>query len=106
MAGKTSDKKQGKSTGRASLRGGIKKHQKIRTRIRVEQANKESFQISDLNKREHKKKQGVGLESLKTKSLLRDQEKDHHKQQTLEKQKKDTDDHMLRQLEMISGFSL
>ena len=84
----------------------IKKHQKIRTKLKVEQANKEVFLISELNKREDTKRQSSPLESLKPSRLVKDIKKDQNAQKQLESQRKATDENVLRQLELISGFSL
>ncbi|SCU98720.1 LAME_0G00298g1_1 [Lachancea meyersii CBS 8951] len=106
MAGKSSGKKSGKQNPKGSSSGGIKKQQRIRTKLKIEQANNESFLISDLNERESKKKLKSSPEALKVKSLLKDQKKDRETQEIIQTQKKNTDSHMLRQLEQIAGFSL
>lgn len=96
-----------KDNGSKKPSGGIKKSQKKRTRIQVEQLNKQEFLLSDLNmtnagstKTKEKPK------TLQAKALAQDQKKDKETRDKLEKQRKDTNDNMLAQLEMISGFSL
>ncbi|CUS24245.1 LAQU0S15e00210g1_1 [Lachancea quebecensis] len=105
MARKASGKKIRPSSRDAS-KGVIRKHQKIRTKIKVEQANKESFLISELNKREHTNKRAPALESLKVMDLIEDRKKDKSMQKKIEEQKQSTNKNIVEQLEMISGFSL
>lgn len=104
MARKGSGKKP-RST-RDVSKGVIRKHQKIRTKLKVEQANKESFLISELNEREHNTKRTPALESLKVSDLIEDREKDKSMQKKMEEQKQSTDNNIIEQLELISGFSL
>ncbi|SCU95429.1 LAFA_0G00364g1_1 [Lachancea sp. 'fantastica'] len=106
MKGKAPGKKSAKLNSENSSKGGIKKQQRIKTRLKIEQVNKESFLISELNQRDDKKTAKSSSETLKVKSLLKDHQKDKDTREASEQKKKDTDDHMLRQLEQISGFSL
>ncbi|CEP64264.1 Adf1p LALA0_S11e00188g [Lachancea lanzarotensis] len=106
MKGKVSGKKSAKLNSKNVSKGGIKKQQRIKTKLRIEQVNKESFLLSELNERETKKNVKPCPEALKVKKLLKDQQRDKNTQEAFQQEKKNTDDHMLRQLEQISGFSL
>lgn len=79
----------------------IKKSQRKKTKIQIEQLDKQNVSLLDLNHVAKKEKS----HTLKAKTLFKDHKKDQEINEKSNKQTKQLNESMLRQLEMISGLS-
>lgn len=80
-----------------------------RTKLQVEKLNKSSETmiptlLRETNTQEPAKRKAES--TLKAKELIKDQEKDSKVREQIQTEKSKTNDNMLKQIEMISGFSL
>lgn len=93
-------------------KGVISQSQRKKTKIQIEKLNEldiHSMDGAELSKAlnpENTGKKEVTKSILHTKTLLNDKKKDSMLQKTMEDKKKETDNTMLKQIEMMSGFSL
>ncbi|AMD19471.1 HCL680Wp [Eremothecium sinecaudum] len=79
-----------------------KKSEKKKVKYRVEQLNRQNLSISDLSSIPKLKKPSA----LEATTLAKRHEEDTEKNQRLQDKSKEVDNDMVKQLEMISGFSL
>lgn len=83
-----------------------------KNKFRVEQMNKtidiDGAHLHQAIKSHNEKKlrKDTRVKALHTKRLIHDQKKDKIIRKNIEKKNKETEDSMLKQIEMISGFSL
>lgn len=80
-----------------------------RTKLQVEKLNKSSETMIPTLLREASTQEPAKLKAettLKAEELIKDQEKDSKVREQIRTEKSKTNDSMLKQIEMISGFSL
>ncbi|CCF57662.1 hypothetical protein KAFR_0D00160 [Kazachstania africana CBS 2517] len=87
----------------------ISQSERKKNKLIVEKFNQQTItNVQELNKdlKKDKRRLSKTKNALETKKLLHDQARDHEVKQNIETKLKETEDSMLKQIEMISGFSL
>ncbi|CCH58288.1 hypothetical protein TBLA_0A04950 [Henningerozyma blattae CBS 6284] len=80
---------------------------KKRAKLQVEKMNKQDSLLSDIINLNGKSKElAKNVNTLSSKQLKKDQEKDRLLNVEIKNKKKQTNDDLIAQIEMISGFSL
>ena len=112
--GKCSMKKKGVGTNigvgkKVQKKRSISTAERKRTKLQVEKLNKSSETMIPTLLREASTQEPAKLKAettLKAEELIKDQEKDSKVREQIRTEKSKTNDSMLKQIEMISGFSL
>lgn len=104
-----SNSKNSKVTKKGKRKSVISQADKKRTKIKVAQMNKEGMLLSDilkLNNEEKVERNDSNKNTLEAKKLSSDNKKDRKILGKIKAEKQQTEDSILKQIELMSGFSL
>lgn len=104
-----SNRKNSKVTKKGKRKSVISQADKKRTKIKVAQMNKEGMLLSDilkLNNEEKVERNDSNKNTLEANKLSSDNKKDRKILGKIKAEKQQTEDSILKQIELMSGFSL